>query len=1145
MRRRLKPFHPLEGAQAAASDPLVHAALSASAGTGKTHVLTSRVLRLLLRGTPPSSILCLTFTKAGAAEMANRIGERLAHWVRLPDAELGLELKHLCEDYEPAMRQRARRLFAEVLDAPGGGLRIQTIHSFAQTLLASFPTEAGIAPGFRPIEGRAETGLARRTLASLLEVAEAGSDRHLMDDVSALSLRLGEAGAEGYLMACAKAHEAMDALGDPGTVEPRLFALIGVESGDPEAEAIARLGDDEIDINLFERLIGANRAWRTATGDKIVANLTGFLAASPVSRQSRLVGIASGLVTAKGEPSKVQAKQRAAEPDYDLLVAEFAGWLVSLRTLICASELARVQAAGLRAGQAFARAYVRAKRAAGVADFDDLIAWTRRLFAQEGMGEWVRYKLDQRTDHILVDEAQDTNADQWAIVDALAAEYFTGNPEAEDRWRTLFMVGDFKQAIFGFQGTNPKEYERFRADISDRASKLLNAADEGEVRAREFRDLSIDASFRSAPAVLEVVDAMIGEVGHRAMGLSAPPNPHAPHFGDRPGKVELWPAYDAAIDVEDVEAGEEGWIDEPVRLYADAVARQVRRWLDEAPTMATTQRPLTAGDILILVRSRTELASLIVARLYAHRVPVAGIDRLHLHKPLAVKDLLSAITFAAQPLDDLNLASLLVSPLIGWNQDQLYGLAYGRKGKLWTELASRREVQRHLVEAHAILGGWLAMADYVTPARFLETILSGPLDGRRKLLSRLGEAARDPIEELVASALAFEQEEIASLDRFLAWFGQGDVEVKRDPSAPSNAVRVMTVHGAKGLEAPLVLLADATHDPDKVGGSSSIFDVPLPGVGDIPMVRPRKEECAPIFRLLIDEAKLADQEEHWRLAYVGLTRAAERLVIAGVKPKRDVPQGSWHAAATRALQAMGAAPAEIDGWGAALVWEGKGAAIAPRKAGKGTLVPIAVPDWLRQPAPIEARPPRPLSPSQITEDRDAAPPPSLEMREAARRGTLLHSLFERLPGVDPAERQPLALRWLERAGVEAGARLEIAGAACSLIADPAFADLFSTDALAEAPIVAMLADGRVVAGAVDRLCIGPDLVRVVDFKTGRGVPAEIGGIPRTHRMQMEAYTEALRVIFPGRRVEASLLYTSGPRLFTLPGPTEPPYEEPT
>lgn len=1134
MRRRLNPFHRLEGAQAAASDPLVHAALSASAGTGKTHVLTSRVLRLLLRGTPPSSILCLTFTKAGAAEMANRLGQRLAHWVRLSDEALRKELFALGEDDSPPALERARRLFAEVLDAPGGGLRIQTIHSFAQTLLASFPAEAGVAPGIRPIEGRAEAELARRTLASLLEAAESRRDRHLTDDVSALSLRLGEAGAERYLMECARAHEAMEALGEPSTIEARLLSLIGVEDGDAEAEILRRLDDEALDLDLFERLVAANRAWGTASGDKVVTNLTAFLSSAPDARSSLLSDIGAKLVTKEGVPCKSAARQLAVEPEYDELLADFALWLNELRTLICASELASIQAAGLRAGQAFALAYVRAKRAQGVADFDDLITWTRRLFEQPGMGDWVRYKLDQRTDHILVDEAQDTNADQWAIVDALAEEYFSGSQEAEHRWRTLFMVGDYKQAIFGFQGTDPKEYEQFRARISAKAALLLESADVAEVRAREFRDLSIDASFRSSPPVLEVVDALIGDVGFRELGLSEPPNRHQPFHADRPGRVELWPAYEPDTAAEG-EGGEEGWVDDATRLYADAIARQVRRWLAEAPVMATTKQPLRPGDILILVRSRTELASLIVARLYAQGVPVAGIDRLHLHKPLAVKDLLSAIAFAVQPLDDLNLAALLVSPLVGWTQQQLYDLAFARKGKLWTELAGRREEQPHWTGAHATLASWLAMADFVTPARFLEIILSGPLNGRRKLLRRLGEAARDPIEELVASALVFEQEEIASLDRFLAWFGQGEVEVKRDPAAPSNAVRVMTVHGAKGLEAPLVILADATHDPERVGGSSSVMEIAIRNVGKLPIIRPRRDECAPVFRALIDASNDADRQEHWRLAYVGLTRAAERLVIAGVKPKRDVPSDSWHAAAARSMQSLGAASTELEGWGPALVWEGSGGPPPKARAAKVVLEPISVPEWLRQPAPIEARPPRPLAPSQIVADLDTAPPPTPEMRQAARRGTLLHALFERLPGVAAADRLHMAEQWLGRMGASGDARQEIAEAACSLIANPAFADLFGPGALAEAPIAATLPDGLVIAGTVDRLCIGADLVRVIDFKTGRAVPADLASVPPAHLRQMEAYAEALKVIFPGRRVEASLLYTAGPRLITLPG----------
>ncbi|MGI8931429.1 MAG: 3'-5' exonuclease, partial [Sphingomicrobium sp.] len=632
----------------------------------------------------------------------------------------------------------------------------------------------------------------------------------------------------------------------------------------------------------------------------------------------------------------------------------------------------------------------------------------------------------------------------------------------------------------------------------------------------------------------EVVDALIGEVGHRAFGLDEPPNAHVAHHADRPGRVELWPAYDPTIEQADAgEAGEEGWIDEPVRLYADAVARAVRRWLDEAPTMATTGGPLTPGDILILVRRRTELAALIVARLYTHKVPVAGIDRLHLHKPLAVQDLIAAVTFAVQPLDDLNLAGLLVSPLIAWDQEQLYALAHGRKAKLWTELARRRDEAAHLGQAHAILADWLRQTDYITPARFLETILSGPLDGRRKLLKRLGEAARDPIAELVASALAFEAEEIASLDRFLAWFGQGEVEVKRDASAPSNAVRVMTVHGAKGLEAPLVLLADATHDPSKVGGTSPTMDFTIPEAGTVPIIRPRKDECAPIFRTLIDAARQADLEEHWRLAYVAFTRAKERLVIAGVRPKKEVPAGSWHNIGARAMQSLGAAPEQLEGWGSALVWQSGGKDVSRRARAKGTLSPIAVPDWLRRPAPVEARPPRPLAPSQIVEDHDAMPPPGPAMREAARRGTLLHTLFERLPGSDPVARHALALRWLDRVGCDEGSALEIADAATAIIDDPRYADLFGPGALAEAPIAATLPDGRVIAGTVDRLCIGDDLVRVIDFKTGRSVPSGPADVPDAHRRQMQAYADALRVIFPGRRVEAALLYTSGPAMITL------------
>jgi ATP-dependent helicase/nuclease subunit A len=502
-----------------------------------------------------------------------------------------------------------------------------------------------------------------------------------------------------------------------------------------------------------------------------------------------------------------------------------------------------------------------------------------------------------------------------------------------------------------------------------------------------------------------------------------------------------------------------------------------------------------------------------------------------------VRDLLAAVTFAVQPLDDLNLANLLVSPLIGWSQEQLFQIAFGREKKpLWEVLRAREVEQPHHRAAAELLRSLLAMADYAPPSRFLETILSGPIEGRRKLYARLGLAARDPIDELLASALEFERGEVPSLDRFLAWFARGEVEIQRDPSAPANAVRVMTVHGAKGLEAPYVILADATADPKNLGGRNPPLDLPIAG-GEVPVIRPRKAERLEPFATIIAEEEARDLEEHWRLLYVGLTRASERLVVAGREPSRELAEDCWHKRVERALMALGAVPEPDDRWGQATRYRGsvEARATAP-KPPRQPLPSPTVPDWALRAAPPEARPPRPLAPSALAEDREPSPPPSAEQRWAARRGTLIHSLFERLPGVEEPRRMAAALRWLEHsAGVaEADERQRIAELVCSIVGDPRFSDLFGPDSLAEAPIAAALPDGRVIAGTVDRLLVRAEEVAVIDYKTGR-VPESEADIPPAHRAQMSAYCDALAVIFPGRRVRASLLYTGEARLIELVG----------
>jgi ATP-dependent helicase/nuclease subunit A len=1115
MANRLRPLALLADAQLRASHPRDHAALSASAGTGKTHVLTARVLRLLLAGVEPASILCLTFTKAGAAEMAGRIHARLAYWVRLKDADLGHELTMLGEDPGPETRARARTLFARVLDSPGGGLRVQTIHAFAQSLLAAFPSEAGLAPGFRPMEAREEQALARATLADLLVRAEGEGDLGLIRDLQALSLRLGESGAERFLKACAGAPDAIAWLGPRGGIEARLRHGFDLPLGNI-GEVVAR-ECAAFDLDLLNAIAEANRGWGTATGLQGCDTIAAWLARDGAGRAAGLAGLAAVVLTKAGDPRKAATGLLKAAPGYEALAERLAGCCRRLLTMARLAALVAALAAGLRAGQAFALAYAGAKRAAGAVDFDDLIARAEELLLTPGMGDWVRYKLDQRTDHILVDEAQDTNERQWNIVRALAGEYFAGEG-ASQRHRTIFTVGDYKQAIFGFQGTDPESFDVARAWF----------AREAEAIERDFLDLSMDKSFRSAPPILAVVDRVIADLGHEAFGLPRRPNPHESHHAERPGSVTLWLPFTDESGA-DEEAGEEGWISDATRRYAARVARQVRDWLDKPFFIESRGRALRPEDILILVRRRGALAALLVARLHAEGVAVAGVDRLLLSAPLAVQDLLAAARFAAQPLDDLNLASLLVSPLFGWSQQELFDAAHGRDGPLWPHIRAR---------APEGLAAILAMADYATPHSFFETILSGPLDGRRKLAERLGAEARDPIEELVSAALEFENIEAASLQAFLDWFARGDVEIVRDPSAPLDAVRVMTVHGAKGLQSPVLILADACANPEYAGPGGGIAGLQLgEGAPIVPAFRPRKEELAEPLKSQIERQDRRDREEHWRLLYVALTRAEERLYIGGALGARDrdgPAEASWYRAVAGALTGLGGDWADAPLWGRELRFGSL--EVRAKDSLKTDERERFLPEWLRRPAPAEERPPRPLAPSSLGEDDVADPPPGPEQRQAALRGRLLHALFERLPGAAPGQRRALAERWLEEsAGIaDAALRAALADDACRVIAHPDFADLFGPDALAEAPIAAVVAGGTVVAGAVDRLLVRDDRIFVADFKTGRRVPADLAGIPAAHLRQMAAYRAALRVIFPGRPIEAALLYTAAPLLHALP-----------
>ncbi|CAM3237501.1 DNA 3'-5' helicase [Sphingomonas antarctica] len=1097
---KLRPA--LKGAQLGASAPAEHVWLSASAGTGKTTVLAARVLRLLMRDVRAEAILCLTFTKAGAAEMARRVRGDLARWVRLDEAILFNEIEALGEDAGPAQIAKARQLFARLLEARGGGLRVMTIHAFCQTLLSAFPIEAGLTPGFRPIEGREADTLAAIALSDMVNRSEREGGGFVRQ-LQALSRRLGEDGARSFLERGSKALPALEELG-PG-LQAKLRTAFDVPLDFDASHICTACHDDNFDRASLQQMIAMNRAWATKTGHAAADAIEAWLAQHPDARAGGLTELASVWTTQAGTLRKGGPK----DPGYDDVLLRVSAWCAELCARQARVALADNVAEALEAARSYGRAYTDAKQARGRVDFDDMIRLTRKLLREPGIGDWIAYKTDQRTDHILVDEAQDTNFDQWAIVERLTEEFFASDWEKQRAAsRTLFTVGDFKQAIFSFQGTNPQEFENAR----QRYHALATA------NQMHFAQLSLDESYRTAQPILDVVDATLTALGPEAIGLHAERlNRHVSGRRDADGGVLLM----TPVSVADAgDEGDEGWLDDATRKLADQIARQVGEWLRDgyAPGGGEALEP---RDVMVLVRKRADLAALLVARLQEYGVPVAGVDRLRLRSPLVIKDLMAAMRFGAQPEDDLNLANLLVSPLIGWLQDDLFAAAYDRKqASLWSAVRDRGDAT-----ANARLAALLNAADRVTPYAFLEELLSGEMQGRRKLIARMGEEVRAAIDELLGAVLAYEAEHVATLQGFIDWFDRGDGEIVRDSSEPGNAARVMTVHGAKGLEARLVILADACADPEKardgeltveIGGVRVV--IPTPPTSDRALVPALADAHA--------AQKAAALEEHWRLLYVAMTRARDQLVVAGALTGRmtePAPQ-SWYNAVLAGMEAAGAVET-ADGLAFGMQMR-PGA-----RSAKAVVVQVDRPNWLDRAAPEEAKPKRPLAPSSLGVDSVAQPPAGPGLAAAARRGTLLHGLFERLPSLAPDVRAASVRSWLSARGVPDAEQDALIDPVCAIIGDPRFVRLFSGEALVEAPIAGVVG-GETIAGTVDRLVIG-DVIEVVDYKTGRRVPATLDAIPGYHLSQMAAYRDVLRAVFPGRQVRASLLYTEGPVLHTL------------
>ena len=1125
----------------AASDPAGSVWVAANAGTGKTHVLIERIARLLVAGTEPGRILCLTFTKAAAAEMENRLYKRLGHWALAPDDTLGDDLEALLgRPAAPEIMARARRLFALTLEVPEG-LKIRTVHAFCESLLGRFPLEAAVAPHFSVIDERTAAELRVEARDRVLSRAFDGDGA---DIAEALGHLAGLVNEEAFARVMTELDSGRGRLarlrehhGEVAGMVAAARQLLGLAADASPATVIA----DALAPGAFDELGLYRAAAALGHGTSKDQERSAFLGAwldNAEGRAGSLLGAYANLfVTKAGAPRAARSlmTQRATDADpgaLDAMLAEQAR-LAALKDRLRAFDVAESTAALLTVGCGLLESYEDMKRHRALLDYDDLIDKARRLLEAEGQAAWVHYKLDGGIDHILVDEAQDTSPEQWAVVAALAGEFFAGQG-AREGTRTMFAVGDEKQSIYSFQGADPDAFEAMRAHFAGCA---------GEAR-EIFHSVELAASHRSVPALLGTVDRVFaGAEARRGLTTGEVPIHHESFREDHAGLVELWPTVtpEEAPDADpwDAPLDQMSAMSPPARLAA-RIADFIDGWLKGGEILESAGRPMRPGDIMILVRTRSRFAEEMVRCLKQRRIPVAGSDRMVLVEQMAVMDLLALGGFLLLPDDDLTLAVVLKGPLIGFDDDALFELAHGRGGGLWEALQGRRHENPRFEAAHRNLAGLLSKADFTPPYEFFAELL-GAGGGRRKLLARLGPDAADPIDEFLSLALGFERDHVQSLQGFLHWVSAGQTQIKRDLEHGRDEVRVMTVHGAKGLQSNVVFLPDTCTVPDSRVDPMLLWTDGGPAPADggrVPAVlwpARRADEAAPCGDLR-EAGRRRIEGEYRRLLYVAMTRARDRLYIGGWEGKRGRDAGCWYDLVEPAMGAE-AEPVELP-WGASGRRVSDPQRTAPeeeqRTAPAGG-APQGLPDWARTPAPAEPTPPRPLAPSRPTDDEPPVISPlGADAGARFKRGLLIHRLLQSLPDLPAAARAEAAGTYLGRPihGLAQAARKEIAAETLAVLENPDFAELFGPHSLAEVPLTGVVS-GQVVSGQIDRLLVADATVTVIDYKTNRPPPTSAAAVPALYLRQMAAYREVLRQIYPGRVVHCVLLWTDGPRLMDL------------
>jgi ATP-dependent helicase/nuclease subunit A len=1133
--------------QARASDPASSSFVSANAGSGKTHVLVQRVIRLLLAGVPPEKILCLTFTKAAAANMAERVFTTLGHWVTLDDTALDEAIRGIGIPYPGAkLRKEARKLFARALETPGG-LKVQTIHALCTRLLQQFPFEANVPAPFSVLDDRDQADMMERAnLKVFLEASRAP------DSAIGHALRTAMANAADVTFkdvvreACLSRDHFMawsDTAGSAEAAAVQLSAALGVD----EDDRIELVENEIVDGPYLPRRRWAEIALVLDEGSRSdqkqaqqLRAATAFTGAAQVDEYLSVfltddLSPRSAILT-KGFMRDNPSVARLFESEIQRL-----GPLIEKRRAVVTRD--RTQAL-LHIATSAAANYRREKAERGLLDYDDLIDKTLEMLKRISSG-WVHYKLDRGVDHVLIDEAQDTSPRQWEIVDRIISEFTAGAGARDGIVRTIFAVGDEKQSIFSFQGAAPQEFDIRRRELK---RKFEDAG-------LKFDPVSFNYSFRSGPAILRSVDHVFrDEAIYRSI--------HSPDIGypihhaledAGPSQIELWnlAEHDEKKDIEGWRAPFDGVsLTSPEVKLARRIQAEIRR-LIESGTMTGHdggRRPLRYGDVLVLVRRRGNIFDAIIQSLKQAGVPVAGADRLKLTEHIAIIDLMNLADALLLPQDDLALAVALKSPLFNLSEDDLFELAWDRKGSLRAALSRHAVTKEKFRKAEDRLVQCERRVTAETPFAFYAWLLGGD-GGRQRILRRLGHEANDALDEFLELALNHERKAPASLQGFMAWLRSADTEVKRDMEISRDEVRVMTVHGAKGLEASVVFMVDTTSSPSDTQ-RLRLINLPRGNGGHVVVWAGRKANDPKVVANARDAMLRDTEDEYRRLLYVGMTRAADRLIVAGIQPgnRNGVRDLCWYDLVGKGLQGSGLQEETIETPDGPIkrFTRPEDAAPTPVAASAATTSKQhALPDWLRTPVAARAASDHFLRPSDAAGSaavKSRPGEPIAQRTRALQRGTLVHRLLQSLPELAADRRRDAAQRFLARnaTGWSEAEREELAEKVLALIADPRFAAVFAEGSRAEVAIVGRLdlrgGKQALVSGQIDRLVVTPNEVLIVDFKTNHAPPVTAAEAPPAYVRQLALYRAILHKLYPQAIVRAALLWTETTDLMEVSAP---------